>query len=294
MPVFVGDVHVGSHPRGVAVWGDRAYVSLVDGGDVGVVDLNSRALQSRWDSPGGGANAIVADVTRVYMVHRDSRQVAVFDRATGALLALWPTDFLPWGAARLNDRLYVSNYGSDTVSVFDVNTGSLIRRVPVGDGPALLAVVNGGVYVPLINGDMMRLASDGLMHDVIRNVGTGTVAAIGDEARGLVYVSNRDLGFVAVVDENQRMAVAYIKVPGRPVALALSSNRRWLYAVDPFASTLHIVDTVHRRWAGQIPLEAQGGEQGGQGLAVAGDHLLVVNYDAGTLSLYDLPACASR
>ncbi len=257
-----------------------------------VVDPNDLARVAVWESPGSGANGVAVDAARVYLVHRNSHSVAVFRRKDGALLGLWPTGILPWGIAVTEDALYVGNYGSGTVTVYDPTTGARLREVPVGPKPALLAALGRAVYVPLVDGELVRLSDQGRVRMLITRVGVGNVGIAVDPARGRVYVGKRDFGTIVVVDDARLAPVAYIAVPARPVGLALSPNGRWLYAVDPFSSTLHVIDLNERRWAAAVPLADQGGEDGGQGILVMGDRLYVSDYGAGTLSVYRLPACA--
>ncbi len=291
-PRYVGRVYVGEHPINLAAWGDKVYVSLVDTADLAVVDTRSLVREAIWDSPGMGANAVFADARRVYLVHRDSRQVAVFDRTSGRLLDLWPTDVLPWGIVGMDGHLYVSNYGSDTVLVFDANTGDLLRRVLVGDKPALLTRMGHSVYVPLVGDEMVRLSRGGQEVVYITRVGAGTVFAAPDEDAGVVYVSNRDQHMIVVVSDVEGRVRGYIGLPGSPVGLALSPNRHWLYAVDPFANTLHIIDVRRNRWVASIPIGDQGGAHGGQGILIVGDRMYITDYGSGTLSIYTLPSCA--
>ena len=292
VPTLLGKVSVGSRPKGVAAWGDLAYVGVYDGGDVVVVNGSTLTRLGVWDSPGSGANAVAVDATRVYLAHRDSNQVAVFERGSGRLLSLWPTGNLPWGLARVNNLLYVSNYASDTVSILDVDTGRLVREVPVGEKPALLARLGESVYVPLVGSDLVRLTNGGQAVDVIEQVGNGSIGIVADSVRGRLYVSNRDSGLIVVVDDTRSRVMGYIEVPGAPVALALSPNGEWLYAVDPYASRLHIISVEQRLWVGSVPVGYQAGDHGGQGIAVAGERLYVTNYGEGTVSVFALPACA--
>ena len=278
----------------LAAWGHKIYVSLADTGDIAVVDERSLVRESIWDSPGMGANAILADAHRVYMVHRDSHHVAVFDRLTGHLLSLWRTDLLPWGLAEVDGHLYVSNYGSDTVLVFDIASGTLVRRVLVGDKPALLAKMGHSVYVPLVGGEMVRISDDARDVVYIPRVGSGTVAAVPDEDAGVLYVSNRDQHMIVVVSDVESRVRSYIGLPGAPVGLTLSPNRHWLYTLDPFANTLHIVDVRRHLWVGSMPIGDQGGENGGQGIIVFNDRLYITDYNSGTLSVYALPYCATH
>ncbi len=287
-------VFIGSHPRSIVAYNDYIYVGLHDGGDVAVLNANTLELVSLWDGPGSGANALTVDTNRVYLVHRDSSQVAVFDRRTGYILDLWPTGWLPWGVTLVGNTLYVSNYASWDVSVYDTQTGTLLRRVPVGQKPALLTHLGGSVYVPLVGKDMVRLLADGKVKVDVPGVGTGTVAAVADERHRLVYASNRDARDIAVVDDIQSRAIAHIPLPGRPVAMALSPNGRWLYAVDPFQNQLLIVDTQRRRWADSIPLAEQGEEEGGQGIFIQGNVLYTADYGMGTVSRYTLPPCGGE
>ena len=264
----------------------------MDTADLAVVDAQTLVREAVWDSPGMGANAVFADARRVYMVHRDSRQIAVFDRMSGRLQHLWRTDVLPWGVVEVDNRLYVSNYGSDTVLVFDADTGTLLRRVLVGDKPALLTRMGRSVYVPLVGDEMVRLSREGRDVTYVARVGAGTVAAVPDEDMGVLYVSNRDQHMIVVVSDVESRVRSYIGLPGSPVGLALSPNHRWLYAVDPFANELHIVDVQRNRWVASIPTNNQGGEHGGQGIIIVGDRMYITDYGSGTLSIYTLPSCA--
>ncbi len=292
LPLSRGKVYVGGHPKGIAVNGRRVYVGLYDGGDVAVVDGPGMERMDVWDSPGSGANAVLVGAGRVFMTHRNSHQIAVFDEASGELMALWPTGLLPWGMALVDDTLYVSNYASDTVSLFDVRSGTQIRQTMVGDKPAMLASVDESVYVPLVGQGMIRLADRGTSKVAVSGVGTGMIDVVGDTGRGLVYGSRRDGHEIVVVNHHTASLLAPIAVPGRPVGLALSPNGRWLYGVDPFADQLLIVDTDNQRWVASLALPDQGDDDGGQGIAVGEGLLYVTNYGDGTVSVYELPACA--
>lgn len=292
VPTLLWEVPVGPGPRGLATDGQRLYVGLQATGEIRVLEATTGNLLARWESPGLGANAVVVDSSRVYLVHRDSNNVAVFDRRTGTLQGLWTTGMLPWGAALTAGYLHVANYGSGTVSIFDVRTGVHVRDVVVGSKPTLLATLGSTVYVPLVEGEPVRLNALGTERTFITRVGVGNVGITVNPTTGEVYVSKRDLNTVVVIDDNQLRPVSYIYVPARLVGLALSPNGRWLYGIDPYTSQLHIIDTVQRKWVRAISLPLQGGDEGGQNLLIANGTLYLTNYAAGTLSAYRLPACA--
>jgi len=283
---------VGASPRGLATDGQQLYVGLQSTGSVVVLNAATGARVATWNSPGAGANGLAVDSLYVYLVHRDTNTVAVFDRASGRLRALWPTGMLPWGVTLSQGYLYVANYGSGTVSVFDVQTGTRVRDVVVGPKPALLTSLGNAVYVPLVDGELVRLDAQGQERVYITRVGIGNIGIVASPTANEVYVSKRDLNTVVVVDDNQLRPVSYIYVPGRLVALAVSPNGRWLYGIDPYTDQLHIIDVEQRRWMQAIPLPRQGNDEGGQSLLVKGNTLYIANYATGTVSAYRLPACA--
>jgi len=91
----------------------------------------------------------------IWITDRQNDRIAVYDAASGALLATVPTELTPdpLAADEPNDvavaggRAFVTNEASGTVSVFDVASRTLLRRLDAGPKPHHAASDPSGRYV---------------------------------------------------------------------------------------------------------------------------------------------------
>jgi hypothetical protein len=137
-----------AHAEGFQLQGERAYVNLPAAGAIGVADLATGVLASRWPNGGRQMNfplAIDPETGEVAVVYRLPARLVTFDPRTGAerqaLDTCGDADDLFFDAAR--KRLYVV-CGAGQVDTFQRADGQLrrIARTPTASGART------GLFVP--------------------------------------------------------------------------------------------------------------------------------------------------
>ncbi|MCU1313842.1 MAG: hypothetical protein JWM54_1599, partial [Acidobacteriaceae bacterium] len=130
----------GSHSQGMAVSGDGKllYVNLTGADEVGVVDLSTRSVISRWRVPGatiGNSMALDEPNHRLFIATRNPAKFFAFDTTTGKVVTVLPcssmNDDMWWDAA--TRRLYLT--GTDAASVIqqvDPDHYRSVGEVPTG------------------------------------------------------------------------------------------------------------------------------------------------------------------
>lgn len=293
VPTRVTSVPVGRHPKAVAVGPGRAYVSLYDSASLAVVDTASHTLLRTVAGAGMGANGIALSGDYVYLAHRDSASISVFRAADPNTRQMTLTvGILPFGLASLPDRVFVANFGSDSVTVIDSATNTILRTAPVGAQPALAAAGGARGWVTALSGGGVQVIDrDGRL---VRTVTTGGQPfGVGyNPLLGRLYVSHWSDNTLWAIDAASGVRLNYVTLPDKPFAVAVNPATGHVFVILAKQNRMLVLreDTLSR--IADLPLEEQGGDDGGQSLAVYENRVYVADYGAGSLTIFRDAACS--
>jgi YVTN family beta-propeller protein len=240
----------------------------------------------------------------VYATARDTNRLFVFDGMTLELIDYAGVGGEPWGVAvnPNTNKVYVANFASGNVYVLDATTLELRTIIPVGPKPTfvkinpvtnrIFVVTYGNSSVAVINGNTDSLET------TVPSGGTAAWGLAVNPNANLVYVSNRDSGWVTTLDGNNGYAV----LSGRTIApcggagaspygLGFNPLNSKLYvACSPFHS-VNRAAVYRANAAGMTRLAflsiGDGGDDGGGGVAVDGatSNVFFTNSAANTVSV---------
>ncbi|MVU78171.1 protein kinase [Nocardia sp. ET3-3] len=206
----VTKVATGRYTVGVASGAQRAYVTDLGNGTVGVIDAATNVLSGTVagiDSPLG--IAAYPPGNTVYVTNQHQRTVSVIDIRTNAVTATIPVGAEPIAIAVDASKgvAYAVNYSSESVSVIDVRTNTVTATIRVGYAPQAVAVdmVTGFVYVAqyqtvtvIDSFDNTRIASV-----PVGKSSAGPGIAV-DQATHDVLVTNADDDTVSLISSKRR------------------------------------------------------------------------------------------
>jgi YVTN family beta-propeller protein len=145
-----------------------------------------------------------------------------------------------WVLSSDNKRLYVSMPAVNQVAVIDVPSWKVIANVDAGVKPSRLVLQHDGRYLWIGNDAASPDQGGGVtVIDAIKNqtvVGIRTgfghhEIALNDDDT-FAYVTNRENGFVSIVDVRKLKEVKRVSIGTRPAAVAYASLARAFYIVD--------------------------------------------------------------
>jgi YVTN family beta-propeller protein len=247
-PTVVG---VGRSPAGVAVVGDRAYVTNQGDASVSVVNTTTNAVVGIV-AVGVVPTSAAANAagTRVYVANQGSNTVSVIDTASNTTIATIAVGSKPWGlvVSPNGQRVYVTNSTASSVSVIDTTSNTVTATVGVGSYPTLVAVSPDGGRVYVAN----RLSNTVSVIDTATNTAT-TIAGISQPVGIAVapngqrlYVTDYDGGLTVVNTATNTVLTTptgtRIPVGLQPVSVAVSPDSSLAYVANA-DDTVSVVDT---------------------------------------------------
>jgi YVTN family beta-propeller protein len=144
---------MGTLLKGIAVDSARnlVYVSVQSNNTVAILDGSTFLPVNEVPCGGQGPNglALSEDGSRLFVVNRDSNQVAVLDVANNyALLATIGVGRSPAGISISDGTGYVTNFDDGTVTLIDTASMTVRAITAVGHHPMLPAAVRDHAYIP--------------------------------------------------------------------------------------------------------------------------------------------------
>lgn len=157
-----------------------------------------------------------------------------------------------WVLSRDNKRLYVSMPAVNQVAVIDVPTWKVIANVDAGAKPSRLVLQNDGRYLWVgNNGDTQNASGvtviDTVVNKAIRHMMTGLghhEIALNDDDT-IAFVTNKDSGFVSVINIRKLEEAKRISIGTQATAIAYSSLGKTFYIVDEGGSIAAIGGAKH-------------------------------------------------
>lgn len=291
LPTSVGAISLAA-PRAVAASARGFYVAQFESSEITLV--NAATLNRIWQTPDspGRTNGIAVWGDTMLTSNRDRGTVTLRNAATGASTATLATGALPWGVAAADGRAYVANFEDSTVSVIDLASARVLRTTTVPPLPVTVIVAEARPYVLHLNGVITRLDRDGKLLGQ-SFAGASDTRGIGyDPLRRLLYVGSESGALVALRLPDLTPAARF-DLPGPAYAVAVNEGTGRIYAVDAQNNALYVIEPDSGD-VSALPLPAQGGAQGGQGLAVWNNRIAVANLAANSVSFFDDSTCAAR
>ena len=269
----VGDVEVGTRPRGVEVneAGDLVYVAL------------SGSPKCPPTTPDEECAALEAD--------KSKDGIGIVDARDRTLIRVLPggSDPEEFDVDAAGRRLFVSNEDADRLSVVDLETGEIVREVQVGREPegVRLSPDGGTVYVTS-ESDHAVTVVNAASGEVIGSIDVGwrprdSIFTV-DGSRA--YVSAEHGGSVAIVDVANRSVLETIMLPpgSLPMGLALSPEEDRLYVANGRAGTVSVIDTATAEIVANVRV---GARPWGVGLTSDGKFLYTANGPSNDVSVID-------
>ena len=143
-----------------------------------------------------------------------------------------------WVLSRDNKRLYVSMPAVNQVAVIDVPTWKVIANVDAGVKPSRLVLQHDGRYLWVGNNGTTRETSGVTIINTATNMAVRRImTGLGHHEIALndndtfAFVTNKDGGFVSVIDVRKLEVIKNVSAGTQPTAIAYSSLSKAVYVV---------------------------------------------------------------
>ena len=229
----------GPRPKQIAFSpdGSEIWVALLEGCGLEVFDsfTGTKLDEVRLGDCGAVELVFSRDGSTVYASQMETASVYEIDRATRSIRRQLHTGGVRPKVIVLSPDeriLYASNWVSDDVSQIDLVTGELIRRIRTVDTPRGLYVTPDGsrLYVAgSENGEIQRIDLADLHGTVIFKTSGAMRHMVGDDTRGLLYVSDLSMAHAYVVDLATDKVTKLVDTDQRPNTMDLSPDGRLLF-----------------------------------------------------------------
>jgi YVTN family beta-propeller protein/VCBS repeat-containing protein len=308
VPIFTGQLSstattnvVGNAPQSIITYGSRIYVANTGSNTISVIDANTNAALGVVGSVGRSPTqlALSPDGSVLYVVNRDTANVAAISTVSGALVGSISVGGSPQGVAVGSNgtRLYVSNSAGNTVTVLNTATGVTVATVKVGTAPTTMTVSPDGTRVYVANRtsgtvSAINVATNTVVATIA--VGSSPAALASNSAGTRLYVTNSGSNSVSVVNTTTSTSIATIAVRSQPSGIAVSRDGSLVYVANG-DSTLSVIDTkTNTKITGTLPIPAAAGSAitmspDGMGVYVTNGGGNTVNYTSLTHSDQPLP-----
>jgi YVTN family beta-propeller protein len=245
-------VGTGTYPWAIAVNKDtnKTYVANNGNGTVSVIDGDNN-VETITLAPGTFPYAIALNDNKVYVANYSGRNISVIDIANANAVTTITVGMNPVSIAVNGSKVYVANKGSATVTVIDTANANSTKNVGVGIAPAAIAVnadtnkvyvANSGNEDPdnigsFINGSFTVIDGETDIADTTELIaGSSPVAVAVNSITNKVYVSNRSLNTVTVIDGASGTSAAAVlgttPVGVNPVAIVVNPFNNRIYVAN--------------------------------------------------------------
>jgi PQQ-dependent catabolism-associated beta-propeller protein len=294
------------------------YVSLEDGGEIAVVDVNKGEVAARIPvgkrprgiklsrdgrtlyvalsgSPRGGPGA---DESKLPPADRTADGIGVVDLGARKLVRTLPSGQDPeaFDISRDGKMLFVSNEETAEMSVVDLKSGTVAHKVAIGHEPEGVRVrPDGKVVYVTSETDNEVTAVDTRTFKVLAHIPTGP------RPRGIAFTKDGRTAFitcengaqVTVVDAVKNAPSGSIKVAAkaktvlgpRPMGVALSPDGKTLYVSNGRGESVAVID-VGTRAVSQL-YDGVGARPWGIGVSADGRTLFTANGPSNDVSVVD-------
>ncbi|KQT14597.1 hypothetical protein ASG40_04535 [Methylobacterium sp. Leaf399] len=223
----------------------------------------------------------------VYVASQEAGAVARIEAGTtGALAAIAVGGGPAQVAAGPDGRLYLTQPDGHAVTVVDPATNTVLRRLPfAGQAFGIAVSADGaGLFVgDWANARVVRLSAETGAVEGSVAVGREPAGLVLD-ARGRLYVADRESRQVSVVDTATMTRTDTLPVGEAPFALALSPKQDRLYVANVRSGDLSVLETGSARVLATVRI---GGMPYGVAASADGRLVLVTDQQAGRVVALD-------
>jgi quinoprotein dehydrogenase-associated probable ABC transporter substrate-binding protein len=270
----IGEIEVGTRPRGVEVSadGELLYVALsgspkcpptlpddecaklaADKSKDGIAVIDTRSREVMRVLPGGSDPEefdVDAVAQRLFVSNEDVGELSIVDLATGDVLQKVAVGGEPEGVRLRPDRktVYVTSESEHSVTVVDAETGAVAGSIDVGWRPraSIFSADGSRAYVSSEHGGsvaVVDVASSEVVQTIMLPPGSLPMglALSPDEQR--LYVANGRARTVSVIDLAAGTLVADVRVGARPWGIGLTSDGKFLYTANGPSNDVSVIDT---------------------------------------------------
>lgn len=292
---------MGGRPKTIAAGVDEVYVGLADRAEVvviGPISLSIRSLLTGAQGQPGDAfsNGSVYRTGVLYVSNRDEGTVSAVGTSapvTPSLVTRIPVGTLPFGMAAATNYVYVANYGGggadSSIMSIDPATETVLKTIAVPEGgPSFMAAVpaQNRVFTAVWGRHVYVLSDLSGDHELSLSKDLGTFGAAADPVDQVVYIGNRANKTVQAFSAQTFGETApSLTLPQPPYGLADNPATDHLFAVSAETNELYVIDDQTLSLIATVPVGNQGGENGGQGIAVLNNRVYVANYADGTVTV---------
>ncbi|HEX6999486.1 MAG TPA: quinoprotein dehydrogenase-associated putative ABC transporter substrate-binding protein [Gammaproteobacteria bacterium] len=281
----VGEIEVGTRPRGIEVSGDGNFVYVALSGSpkcpptmpdeecerlaadkskdgIGVVDARARRLVRVLES-GSDPEEFDVDAAgeRLFVSNEDADRLSIVDLATGRVVQSVAVGKEPEGVRLSPDErlVYVTSESDHAVTVVDSQSGETRGSIPVGWRPrdSIFSADGSRAYVSAEHGGsvaVVDVAASEVLDTIELPAGSLPMGlALSPDERRL-YVANGRAQTVSVIDLAARELAGQVRVGARPWGIGITSDGKWLYTANGPSNDVSVIDAESLEVVATIPV----------------------------------------
>ncbi len=242
-----------NHSLAIVPGRDQAWVTDYGGGDVAVVDLQTKRTIAKIQV-GLGPVHVVFNVagTRAWVTNLQTNDVSVVDVGTRHVIATVQVGLHPHGLAITPDgtQVWVACGGAGGMWVIDTRTNKVTAEVPAGIIPHGVAISRDGKTVYMTDAGpgelvVVNRATHAVEARVSIRTGSAMDAVTRDGSR--IFVTGQGGNVVTVVDAHTFKVITRIPVGQAPHGLSLTPDGKQLYVAVNGADDVVVIDTTNYR-----------------------------------------------
>jgi YVTN family beta-propeller protein len=266
-----------------------AYVTCSETNTVAVVDLPT-ARVVHYVTVGNSPARIALDRKRrmAFVSNFDSNSISVIDLGRLEAVTEFDAPNGPTGLAVDETRglLFFSSISNDTVTALDSTTGRFVSSAIVGSRPTSLAFEPISTHLYAVNSGNGTLSfidtGRKLIATPLRNAPAGAADLALSADGSTAYVTSGDAGTLGFFNLKTRRTDASLGGLSHPQGVAIAPDPTRVYVAEPGGSSVALVSTTTRAVTSRLRIS---GKPATIRANAAGDRLLAIDFEAGTLSI---------
>lgn len=263
-------VRVGNSPSGMALSGDRLYVTSRGSGGLAVINTASLVATNVSCTLSPRYATILPDGRKAYVTNGDIGTVSVLNMDTMSILSTIDVGGITNKLTASPDgkRVYVADTGNDRILLIDTASDTVTGNWSLGLTPTDVVTSHDGSFVYVVH---TRKVADMSYYDLsVIDVATGKVRStsqLGKFAGSLavspdgkkLYVCLWESNMVLVVDSSTGMITSRITARGSPEDVKVSPDGRTVYVACPNGDGVLAIDAKSEKIVANIAGSAHPG-----------------------------------